>query len=118
MSIVFALIIIFAFNYSQAYPSGAPEDACVDMTPQHEEYEIQSSPSPVTLSTDKQSYSLNDTVVVKINGVGSSKFKGFLIMAKSPSSDDYLGTFDKSGLNKVVECSGGVSKIKFIVLYF
>ena len=113
ISLVFALIALLALNYSQAYPSGAPEEACEAVEPSHEDYKPKTSQSPFSLSTDKITYAPGDMVTIKIEGSGGSKFKGFLIVAKaSTTSSDFLGKFNSGTQNKKLQCPNGVSKIK------
>lgn len=107
----FALFLIVSIaGRSNAYSTGAPEETCNDMTPQHH-VDPQSSQAPYTLTVSRNTIRSGDDVKLTIEGKSpQDKIKGFLIQVRQNNSNKPLGTFKvdpKDSFIQAVTCPGG-----------
>lgn len=91
-------------SLAQAYPSGAPK--CTSLTPKHTGAKAKTSKSPYKIEATKAN---KDSAVVTISGGSGDKFKGFLLYATKPGSEDKIGTFKKVEKTSVMKCGSAVS---------
>lgn len=76
------LICLMAVAATNAYSTGAPEDACFDMVPQHH-VDPQSSKAPYRVLLSKKQLRSGDKVDVTIQGLTKTDtIKGFMIQAR------------------------------------
>lgn len=67
---------------TNAYSTGAPDEACFDMVPQHH-VDPQSSKAPYQVQLSKNQLRSGDTVDVIIHGLSESDtIKGFMVQAR------------------------------------
>jgi hypothetical protein len=100
---VFLLIAIPA--HITAFKSGAPEEACDSMIPDHHSTP-QSTQSPYTITLNKSKVKAGDIVEVTLSGSDSTKFKGYLIQARVGNTP--IGKFQKGPEIKLLNCGSGV----------
>lgn len=109
-----ALVCIIPGVYS--YSAGAPETACVDMTPQHHvDPQPSEPPYKLILSNDKLRAAQNESVDFKIQGNGAGNtIKGFMVQARI--GDKPVGKFTVKSKKhaQLLNCSGGSGVSKFI----
>lgn len=90
------------------YSSGAPEDACVDMVPQHHT-PAQTSAAPYTLTTSRKAIRGGDEIILTITGKGpSDKIRGFMVQARQ--GNNIVGSFkvdDKNSFVQLMDCGSG-----------
>ncbi|CAF3499833.1 unnamed protein product [Rotaria socialis] len=90
-------------------PDGSPSSACATMTPGHR---VGSKPcsSKYVIQSDKLEYYKNDTVRITVSGSSSSDtFRGILLIAKTKTTEQIIGTWSSSNANiKSLSC-GGIS---------
>ena len=91
----------------RSYPTGAPK--CSATAPKHEDHKAQTTPSPYQITASKTGKS---TASVTISG---GDFKGFMLYAAKPGSNDMIGTFTKTDKSKEITCGSAVSF--FFVLF-
>ncbi|XP_041463710.1 putative defense protein 2 [Lytechinus variegatus] len=93
----------------EAYPNGAPADACAKAAPQHLSSEgqminPQTGPCPYTFTVDSTVYKIGQKITVTIEG--SQTFGGFLIQARS-ADDKPVGRFKSLPSNSQLRGCGG-----------
>lgn len=77
------LILAACVGIAVAYSTGAPKDACADLTPQHGPVKSQTSAAPYSLSPSTDKVRRGDTIKLTLRGNNASdKIKGFLIQAR------------------------------------
>ncbi|XP_065331692.1 defense protein l(2)34Fc-like [Cloeon dipterum] len=87
-----------------SFPTGAPEVACQDMTPQHG-VEPQPEPSPYWAEITKKEERIFDFTIY---GDETNNIEGFMIQARDRSTSQPLGTFDAvENEVKLINCLGG-----------
>lgn len=109
-------IILVAFlatlEVVTGYGTGAPEQACDDMIPQHH-VDPQTTPFPYKITVTKKSIKAGDRVQVIISAGGSVKdFKGFFVQGRVGNRP--IGKFDPAPGVKLVDC--GNSKAVSILI--
>lgn len=79
-----SFVVFFAcVGVALAYSTGAPADACDNLTPQHGPVKSQTSAAPYSLASSVQKVRSGDIVTITLSGNGSEdKIKGFLIQAR------------------------------------
>lgn len=103
------LLLLLLAGTLQAYPSGAPEGACVHQTPKHGVNKPQDpSTSPFAVQATPNSIPEGGQVTVTVHG--TVPFKGVLITARDVHTSEVLqGTFTADHQTKTLNCSGGQS---------
>ncbi|XP_062240888.1 putative defense protein Hdd11 [Platichthys flesus] len=87
-----------------AYPSGAPTGACVDMIPRHSGVLPQPSPAPYSVLTNAISYQPGNPITVTITG---PEYRGVLLEARTSGSTNALGTWNLPPPDtRFLECNG------------
>jgi hypothetical protein len=102
---LYLLLLVTIPAHIIAYKSGAPEDACDSMEPQHHTT-AQKSPSPYTITPNKLKIKAGESVEVTIAGTDNTKFRGYFIQARVGNTP--IGKFDKGPEINLVNCGGGV----------
>ncbi|CAF2081953.1 unnamed protein product [Rotaria magnacalcarata] len=105
-------LFIFISNFippGYTNPNGSPNSACATMTPGHD-VGSQSCSSKYVIQSDKLEYYKNDTVRITVSGSSSSDtFRGILLIAKTKTTNQIIGTWSSSNANiKSLSC-GGIS---------
>ncbi|OTF72715.1 Reeler domain containing protein [Euroglyphus maynei] len=106
---IFAIILVVLLSgcmIIHGYPTGAPK--CSATAPKHEDHKAQTTPSPYQITATKKGKS---TASVTISG---AEFKGFMLYATKPGSNDMIGTFTKNDKSKEITCGSAVSLKKKI----
>ncbi|CAL9707967.1 unnamed protein product [Knipowitschia caucasica] len=99
-----AVLSLLCLSGGQAYPSGAPTGACVDMIPRHMGVEPQTSPPPYTLLTNANEFSPGAPITVTIVGPA---YRGVLLEARTPGDTTALGSWQMPPPDtRFLECSG------------
>jgi len=100
-----ALHLCYLFDVALSYGAGAPEDACVSMTPNHG-VDPQKSAAPYQLLLSSNDVLSGGSVTVTIKGTKGNSFKGFLLQARD-SAENPIGTFqDITSNSKTINCGG------------
>lgn len=109
-----ALVCIIPSVYS--YSAGAPETACVDMTPQHHtDPQPSEPPYKLILSNDKLRADKSESVDLKIQGNGAGNtIKGFMIQARVDGKPVGNFTVKSKKHAQLLNCFGGSGVSKFI----
>ena len=68
------------------YSSGPPLSKCETVLPVHSGNKPQSGASPYSISVSNSSYTTGESLTVTIQGLGSKKFKGFILQARGSDS--------------------------------
>ncbi|XP_074597934.1 ferric-chelate reductase 1-like [Brevipalpus obovatus] len=109
-SVFLASTLIFIhFCFSSSFPSGAPSDACSNLTPRHIGTKPRSgNNSPYSIHANYYSFGHDapsqDGIKVRIEG---PPFRGFLVTAVDANSGKRIGKFAKlQGTNTIEACSG------------
>ncbi|CAD5121565.1 DgyrCDS10064 [Dimorphilus gyrociliatus] len=95
--------LLLLITYVSAFPSGAPEEACEDLTPLHL-VSPQTSPFPYTVEVTKD----GDNYKVTLSATGDDVFRGFLMQARRGTDRTPIGKFE--GFNNEstgLTCNGG-----------
>ena len=100
-------IMVMVIMLVESYPTGAPK--CSATAPKHEDHKAQTTPSPYQITATKKDKS---TATVTISG---GDFKGFMLYATKPGSNDMLGKFTKNDKSKEITCGSAVS---FFSMFF
>eukprot|EP00057_Strongylocentrotus_purpuratus_P018511 XP_011672985.1 PREDICTED: putative defense protein 3 [Strongylocentrotus purpuratus] len=107
MSYFWSLAFLAVLPLVMAYPSGAPINACVNLTPGHR-YSAsviippQTGPSPYSLSVSKNMYTPSEVLTVSVTG---RSFRGILLQARL-ADDTLVGTFSDPPTNtKLLQCT-------------
>ncbi|XP_072275317.1 defense protein l(2)34Fc-like [Pyxicephalus adspersus] len=103
----FVLLFLGCFSIrTDAYPDGLVTSSCSTMMPNHG-VPAQTSSSPYILSLAKTTYSPGEKITVTLtSSSGSTKFRGFLIQARSGSDTTPLGSFQVTTSNaRTLTCS-------------
>lgn len=122
LSIVILLILI---KYVSSHSMGAPNTVCDSMTPGHTGVSSQACSSNYTIQSDKSQYYSNETVrskyidrcfftkiyvdnLVTISGATSSDtFRGLLLIAKTETSQQIIGTWQiVNSTTQTLACGG------------
>ncbi|XP_061434832.1 putative defense protein 1 isoform X2 [Lethenteron reissneri] len=74
---------------SLGFPTGAPEDVCEDMVPQHDGSNALAG-SPYSLYTSHEAFSYGSRIQVRIVGT----YEGFLLQARLTNSTRVVGSWD------------------------
>ncbi|XP_031636846.1 putative defense protein Hdd11 [Contarinia nasturtii] len=103
------IALICAIPSAYSYSSGAPEQACGDMIPQHH-VEPQKSDAPYKFILNEHQYKAGQSVNFEIKGnAAGDTIKGFLIQARI--GDKPVGKFEIPMKSKkyaqLLNCSGG-----------
>ncbi|XP_038058460.1 serine-rich adhesin for platelets-like [Patiria miniata] len=89
--------------------TGAPETACVDMTPRHKDVVAMDTESPYRLEIDDSTVSPGGVITVTITG-GRAQFRGFLLQARWVNDDQNpaaVGLFTPSDRRmQTLACNG------------
>ncbi|XP_046912442.1 putative defense protein 3 [Dermatophagoides farinae] len=96
------ILLAIIIGSIRSYPTGAPK--CSATAPKHEDHKAQTTPSPYQITASKTGKS---TASVTISG---GDFKGFMLYAAKPGSNDMIGTFTKTDKSKEITC-GSASAI-------
>ena len=81
------------FHAVLAKPSGAPNDACVSMTPGHDTSAQTVLSSPYQVTVDESYYEAGKAVNVTIKSSGNDIFNGILVQAREANKNTTIGTF-------------------------
>ena len=107
----FLIVLSVCIGAALAYSTGAPKDACGNLTPQHGPVAPQTSAVPYTLTADVDKVKRGEVIKVTLRGNGADdKILGFLIQARDGKVP--VGQFrvvDKLN-SQLLDCAGqGVS---------
>lgn len=104
ITIALTLIVI---PLAYAWPTGAPSKACEAMLPKHGNNRPQPAHlSPYSVSQTTDSYRAGDQVIVFVQSSAGTPFKGMMIQAYDPRTNNTIGEFlEGVGLKKIPECS-------------
>ncbi|KAH9424766.1 hypothetical protein DERP_012750 [Dermatophagoides pteronyssinus] len=94
-------IMVMVIMLVESYPTGAPK--CSATAPKHEDHKAQTTPSPYQITATKKDKS---TATVTISG---GDFKGFMLYATKPGSNDMLGKFTKNDKSKEITCGSATA---------
>lgn len=100
-------ILLLAICTCNAYPEGAPQDACSTLEPQHEDHIRQTTVAPFAVHTDATTYQNGKPVSIAIEPtVDDKSFKGFVMVARRLGSSQNEGEFfpSQDGLTHVLDC--------------
>ncbi|CAN7981061.1 unnamed protein product [Ixodes pacificus] len=99
------LALLLAISGCLAHPTGAPEEACADMLPQHGDSLFEdASKGPYRLTQNKVDFKGGDVVVVTLSTSGTP-FKGFLVKAFDENEKE-VGQFEKTAISQpLTKCS-------------
>ena len=89
----------------QAYSSGAPKGACLDLTPKHN-FDPQPNPIQPThqIVTKRDSFGLGEKVELELTVPAPNQFKGFLIQARN-QDQEIVGHFETEDPNvELMDC--------------
>ncbi|XP_026680733.1 putative defense protein 3 [Diaphorina citri] len=88
------LLFIFlrCLNPNLGYKAGAPTFACKTMTPGHG-VPTQTSASPYTIQTGAEEVDDAGRILVTLSSPPLQFFTGFLVQARTPESDEAIGSF-------------------------
>lgn len=89
----FLLLAVFATLYTQAYPSGAPTEACETLLPQHNGTQPKTNPG-IELYYTRNSDG-NYTVSIDGQSTSFAPFQGFIIQARPASNPQLYETFGR-----------------------
>ncbi|CAH1238668.1 FRRS1 [Branchiostoma lanceolatum] len=104
------LVLVGALSLCNAYPNGAPKDACATMMPGHKYANLttvhaQTTPSPYKVMVASSQYSPGATLKVMIVG---PQFEGFLLQARHNGNTAPVGAFSNPPTDtKAVTCTSG-----------
>ncbi|XP_066301420.1 putative defense protein 3 isoform X2 [Branchiostoma lanceolatum] len=104
------LVLVGALSLCNAYPNGAPKDACATMMPGHKYANLttvhaQTTPSPYKVMVASNQYSPGATLKVQIVG---PQFEGFLLQARHNGNTAPVGAFSNPPTDtKAVTCTSG-----------
>ncbi|XP_019646033.1 PREDICTED: putative defense protein 1 [Branchiostoma belcheri] len=102
------VVLVGVLSLCNAYPNGAPKEACVTMTPGHKYANLtsvhpQTTPSPYQVMVASNQYSPGATLKVMIVGPA---FQGFLLQARHNGNAGPVGSFSNAPTNtKAVQCT-------------
>ncbi|CAB3385477.1 Hypothetical predicted protein [Cloeon dipterum] len=105
--LVLAFVCALLCHGILSYPTGAPEVACQNMTPQHGDppAEPQPEPSPYWAEITAKEERIFDFTIY---GDETNNIEGFMIQARDRSTSQLLGTFDAiENEVKLINCLGG-----------
>lgn len=106
---VFVAVALIALPSAWCYSTGAPGQACADMTPQHH-VAPQSSPAPYQLGLSANQVRAGDTIELELKGLSEADtIKGFLVQARA--GDQAVGQFitGNSKHAQPLNCHGGTA---------
>jgi hypothetical protein len=103
-------VLAVLFVVTGAYKTGAPNAACLTLTPKHKNWTSQTTPSPYKITAKRS----GDTVDVTISG--ADKFKGFLLVGRAGKSETNVGQWLPVENAKLVKCSAENVRIHFLPL--
>lgn len=102
------LICLMAVVATNAYSSGAPDDACFDMVPQHG-VGPQSSAAPYQVSLSRNQIRSGDKIDVTIRGIKrTDTIKGFMIQGRVGETPAGKWLVDKTNAyGQTLDCGNG-----------
>lgn len=105
------LVGLIMLNGLTAYPTGAPEEACINMTPNHLGYEPSLYPPPFIVTVSSPKFTVGEPVSVTIKMDPGKTFRGFLLLARradrGPEHNDRIGSFELvAGTQRVCDRGG------------
>ncbi|KAL5016055.1 hypothetical protein ScPMuIL_005644 [Solemya velum] len=107
----FVALLIVALNRDVCgYGTGAPAMTCGDMMPQHGGNRPLTTAVPYTLSLSKQTYRPGETIIVSLQGVQQTTFRGYLIQARPVGRAALVGAFSIPQGSQTVTCGFGGSE--------
>jgi len=103
-----AAVIVSFISVVWTWPSGAPESTCETLLPSHGSNRPKpANTSPFVLSQSHQDYEAGDRVKVTLTGPRGVSFKGLLVQAYDPQTNEPVGSFQSGrGLKTLDACSG------------
>ncbi|CAF2552066.1 unnamed protein product [Rotaria sp. Silwood2] len=108
-SFIYHLLIFVSISIKpgHSYSSGAPSSACKSMMPQHG-VSSQSCSSSYIIESDKVQYLKSDTVHITVRGsTNSDTFRGILLIAKTKTNQNIIGTWSALGSDiRTLNCGG------------
>ncbi|XP_053206782.1 putative defense protein 3 [Panonychus citri] len=105
---VHLLIVITIIKLSSCFPSGAPADACENLTPRHTGTTPITENSPYTLKaiTGNFEYSSSTDQGIKVR-IDGPPFRGFFVIAVDAKTGERVGKWAQlKGTNTIDACSG------------
>ncbi|XP_035210061.1 putative ferric-chelate reductase 1 [Stegodyphus dumicola] len=102
------LLVSLAFiPLAAGWPTGAPSKACEAMLPKHGNNRPQPAHlSPYSFIQSTDSYRPGDQVIVYVQAPAGTPFKGMMVQAYDPRTNNTIGEFlEGVGLKKIFECA-------------
>lgn len=108
------VVLTACVGVALSYSTGAPSDACQNLTPQHGPVKPQKSAFPYTFILAKEEVAAGETIKVTIRGNGpDNKIAGFMIQARDGSLP--IGQFKviEPTKSQLLKCSYNAVSSKF-----
>ncbi|GFQ72765.1 reelin domain-containing protein [Trichonephila clavata] len=101
------VIFVVVLHLASGWPTGAPSKACEAMLPKHGSNRPQPAhSSPYSFVQSAESYRPGDQVIVYVQAPTGTPFKGMMVQAYDPRTNNTIGEFlEGVGLKKIPECA-------------
>ncbi|XP_032530142.2 putative defense protein Hdd11-like isoform X2 [Danaus plexippus] len=88
----FFVTILAVVAYTEGFSHGAPESACRDLMPRHQDHKPQTSPPPYAITTSVRELKAGDSLRVTVEGkTPANLIRGIMLQARA--GDDIVGLF-------------------------
>jgi len=106
-----SLLVTFCIiNLANSWPSGAPESTCNTLLPSHGSNRPKpATSSPFVLAQSHQDFEAGDKVKVTLKGPRGVSFKGLIVQAYDPQTNEPVGSFQAGRGLKTLDSCGAVT---------